>query len=117
MKLPQRSQRRVAAAVLARVTRTTGGWRLLMETVEEGGTGDLDLHRRNQIAAGTQLRGVHEGSERGAVLAVDHAVALRRNLGDDAGVDRRGRGIGQLDVPIAVGLVQPDAPDPAYEDE
>src|SRR5947209_10001685 len=110
MKLPQRSRRRVAAAVLARVT-------LLMETVEEGGTGDLDPHRRNEIAAGTQLRGVHEGSERGAGLAVDHAVALRRNLGDDAGVDRRGSGIGQLDVPIAVGLVQPQAPDPADEHE
>src|SRR5256886_14937293 len=105
MQLPQRAQRRVATSVLAGL--------LLMETVEEGGTGELYPHRRMEIAGRTKLRGVHEGSERRTGPAVDHAVALRRDLDDDAGADRSGSGFGQFDGAVAVGLVGVPAPDPA----
>src|SRR2546425_11490027 len=88
-----------------------------MEPIEEGGTGELYPHRRMEIAAGTELRGVHESSERRTGPAVDHAVALRRDLDDDAGGDGGGLGLGQLDVPVAVRLVEPQAPDPADDRE
>src|SRR5438045_8482737 len=112
MQLPQSAQRRVAASVLDDASSTIGR-RLLMETVEEGGTGELYPHRRIEIAAGTESRGVHEGRERRASLAVHHAVALRGNLDDEAGRDRRGRGFRELDEPVAGGLVQLQAADPA----
>src|SRR6266540_4865387 len=88
-----------------------------METVEEGGTGELHPHRRIEIAAGTELGGVYEGSERRTGQAVDHAVALRRDLDDDARADRGGTGFGQFDVPVAVGLVEPQTSNPADDGE
>src|SRR5437016_11356688 len=88
-----------------------------MEPIEEGGTGEPYPHRRMEIAAGTELRSVHESSERRTGPAVDHAVALRRELDDDAGADRSGSGFGQFDVPVAVGLVELQAPDPAHDGE
>src|SRR5207249_10774377 len=116
MQLPKSAQRRVAAAVLDDA-RSTIGRRLLMETVEQGGTGEPYPHRRIEIAAGTESRGVHEGRERRTSLAVHHTVALRRNLDDEARSDGRGRGLGELDVPVAVGLVQLQASDPADHGE
>src|SRR3989442_16027929 len=107
MQLPQSAQRRVAAAVLADARRPIG--RLLMETVEEGGTGELYPHRRIEIAAGTESRGVHEGRERRTGLALHHPVALGRNLGDEAGNDGRGRGLGEVEVPNTVALVAAQA--------
>src|SRR3989449_1342758 len=117
MQLPQRAQRRVAPPVLAGLRRRIGRRLLLMEPVEEGGTGEQYPHRRMEIAAGTELCRVYERSERRTGQAVDHAVALRRDLDDDARADRRGTGFGQFDVPVAVGLVEPQAPNPADDGE
>src|SRR3989441_12256525 len=100
MQLPQSAQRRVAAAVLADARRPIG--RLLMETVEEGGTGELYPHRRIEIAAGTESRGVHEGRERRTSLAVHHAVALGRDLDDEGGRDGGGRGLVEIHVAIII---------------
>src|SRR3989441_506167 len=64
MHLPQRAKGGVAAAVLDGVRGTTAGRLLLMVPVVEGGTGELDPKRRIDVAAGAELRRVHEGGER-----------------------------------------------------
>src|SRR5436309_11419339 len=99
MHLPQRAKGGVAAAVLDGVRGTTAGRLLLMVPVVEGGAGELDPNRWIDVAAGTEPGRVHEGGELAPSPAVDHAVGLRRNLGDDARGRRRGCGLGQLDVP------------------
>src|SRR2546422_5807491 len=113
MNLPQRAEGGVAAPVVEGVRSPTAGRLLLMVAVVEGGAGELDPNRWIDVAAGAELGRVHEGGERAPSPAVDHAVGLRRNLGDDAGRHRRRCGLGQLDVPVTVALVEPQAPHPA----
>src|SRR3989442_567287 len=117
MNLPQRAEGGVAAPVVEGVRSPTAGRLLLMVPVVEGGAGELDPNRWIDVAAGAELGRVHEGGERAPSPAVNHAVRLRRNLGDDAGRHRRGGGLGQLDVPVTVALVEPQAPHPAGDHE
>src|SRR2546422_3345275 len=117
MNLPQRAEGGVAAPVVEGVRSPTAGRLLLMVPVVEGGAGELDPNRWIDVAAGAELGRVHEGGERAPSPAVNPAVRLRRNLGDDAGRHRRGCSLGQLDVPVTVALVQPHAPHPARHHE
>src|SRR5439155_41635 len=73
MHLPQGAKGGVAAAVLDGARGTTAARLLLMVPVVEGGTGELDPKRRIDVAAGAELRRAHEGGERAASPAVDHA--------------------------------------------
>src|SRR3989442_15755125 len=117
MDLPQRAAGGVAAAMLEGVRSTTAGRLLPMVAVVEGGAGELDPNRWIDVAAGAELGRVHEGGERAPSPAVDHAVGLRRNLGDDAGRHRRGCGPGQLDVPVTAALMEPHASHPPGDHE
>src|SRR5438128_7599766 len=117
MDLPQRAERGVAAPVLEGVRCTTAGRLLLMVPVVEGGARELDPNRWIDVAAWAQPGSVHEGGERAPSPAVDPAVGLRRNFGDDAGRHRRGCGLGQLDVPVTVALVEVHASHPAGDHE
>src|SRR2546425_3610032 len=117
MDLPQRAEGGVAAPVPEGVRSTTTTRLLLMVTVVEGGAGELDPNRRIDVAAWAELGRVQEGGERAPSPVVDHAVGLRRNLGDDAGRHRRGCRLGQLDVPVTVALVEPQASHPAGDHE
>src|SRR3989454_8542148 len=117
MDLPQRAKGGVAAPVLEGVRSTATGRLLLMVSVVEGGARELDPNRWIDVAAGAELGRVHEGGERAPSPEVDPAVGLRRNFGDDAGRHRRGCGLGQLDVPVTVALVEVHASHPAGDHE
>src|SRR2546428_8711722 len=99
MQLPERAEGGIATAMLGGARRPAAWHGSLVIAVEEGDTGDLDAHRGSEVAAQIQLRRVHKSSERRPSLAVDFAVSLRRDLGDDARRDGGGRLLGQLDVP------------------
>src|SRR6266550_3289672 len=115
--LPQRAERRVAAAVLGGARRPACGRYLLVPPVEESKAGDLNGDRWIQVAALAQSRGVDEGGEGSPGVAVGHAVPVRRDLDDDARCDRARCRLGQLHVRVSVRFVQFDSASPSADYE
>src|SRR5436309_6059630 len=84
---------------------------LLVIAIEEGSSSKRHLDRGVQVTVCRQMCGIDQGRELITRLTVDGAVRRRGDLDDDAG--RRDGGVllfRDLDVPVAVGFVELDAP-------